>query len=130
MAVVAIDKAELRRWAGRIVLVGGACLMLVFFAPRVPRDQSLVFRVGRDVRRIDASFTREGETEPRRGVTLEFQGSAPPSVTRSVSLPNGSYVVAVEIQRQAAEGEPSETRYSRRVTLEGGETVLALEPAP
>lgn len=114
----------------RIVFVGGAAAMLVFFAPRVPRDQALVFRVGANVQKLEASFTKQGEFEPRRGLTLSFGEGAPRSITQSVSLPNGAYQVAVEIERRSADGSPTETTYLRQVTLEGGETVLALEDAP
>lgn len=125
-----IEKPELRRWVARIVFMGGAAAMLVFFAPRVPRDQALVFRVGSDVKKLDASFTKQGEFEPRRGLTLSFGEGAPRSISQSVSLPNGAYRVAVEIERRSPDGSPTETTYVRQVNLEGGETVLALEDAP
>lgn len=130
MGAGVIEKAELRRWGARIVFMGGAAAMLVFFAPRVPRDQSVVFRVGNDVQKLEASFTKRGESEPRRGLTLAFTQGAPRSITQSVSLPNGAYDVAVEIERRLPDGSPTETTYVRQVTLEGGETVLALEDAP
>lgn len=125
-----IERPEVRRWAARILLAGGAAAMLVFFAPRVPRDQSLTFRVGSDVQKLEASFTKQGEIEPRRGLTLSFGQGAPRSIRQSVSLPNGAYQVAVEIERRASDGSPTETTYLRQVNLEGGETVLALEDPP
>jgi hypothetical protein len=125
-----IEKSELRRWVARIVFVGGAVAMLAFFSPRIPRDQALVFRVGSDVRKLDASFTKQGEFEPRRGLTLSFGEGAPGRITQTVSLPNGAYRVAVEIERRSPDGSPTETSYVRQVNLEGGETVLALEDAP
>jgi hypothetical protein len=125
-----IEKAELRRWGARIVFVGGAVAMLVFFSPRLPRDQPFVFRVGAGARKLEASFTKRGETEPRRSLTLAFAQGSPPSIAQSVSLPNGAYDIAVEIERRSPDGSPTETTYERQVTLEGGETVLALEDAP
>jgi hypothetical protein len=129
MEAAVTETSEVRRWAARIVFVGGAVAMLVFFSPRLPRDQSVVFRVGHDVRRLEANFTKRGESEPRRGLTLSFGEGAPRSIMQSVSLPNGAYDVAVAIERRSPDGSPTETSYVRHVTLEGGETVLALEDA-
>jgi hypothetical protein len=125
-----IEKVELRRWGARIVFVGGAVAMLLYFSPRIPRDQPLVFRVGTGVRKLEASFTKRGETEPHRSLTLAFVEGSPGRIAQTVSLPNGAYDVAVELERRSPDGSPTETSYVRQVTLEGGETVLALEDAP
>jgi hypothetical protein len=123
---------SLRRLAGRLALVGGLALSLSFVLPRVPRMQVVTFRfsAAEPVRRLSASFTREGEREPASGVTLNFPGRAPASVRHEVTLPNGRYDVTVEVARDAPDGALEETSWERRVTLEGGETVLPLGDAP
>jgi len=120
-----------RRIAARVALVGGLALVLTWAAPRVPHDQVLVFRLPDpgSVRRLDFSCTREGQTEPMRGATLRYPSAAPPSVRHRVSLPNGPYVFSISVERELPDGR-TETTYRRRVNLDGGETVVALERAP
>jgi hypothetical protein len=115
-----------RRLLARALVVGGVALIVALFAPALPREQVFVLRVGPGARRIEASFTREGERVPVNTVKLAFPTSAPSRVRHVLSLPNGRYVVRVEVDRGAADSH-KETSYVRRVTLSGGETELPLD---
>jgi len=120
-----------RRIAARVALVGGLALVLTWAAPRVPHDQVLVFRLpdAASVRRLEFVCTREGQREPLRGATLRYDSAAPSSVRHRLSLPNGRYVLSISVERQLPDGL-TETSFLRRVSLDGGETVVALERAP
>ncbi len=125
-------KHNWRSLGARAALLIGLALAASLVFPKVPREQRVVFRLGgsTEVRELTASFTREGEHEAATGVRLSFPDRAPPSVRHTVSLPNGAYVVSVELVSRDPGGSTKETRYVRRVNLEGGETVLPLEDAP
>ena len=100
-----------------------------------PREQPIVFRLP-DTKRatLVASFTRVGETEPSTGFTLELPERAFRDVNHAVRLPNGNYIVTVEVRRgrssgrrdggQSREPSPEETSVSERVTLSGSEIVV------
>lgn len=120
-----------RRFAPRALLLLGLGIAASLLLPSLPQEQVVVFRVGGalPLRRLTVSYTRQGEAEPRGGATLSY-ATAPPSVRHTVSLPNGGYVVAVDVVRGQPDGGVRETSYVRRVNLEGGETVLPLEEAP
>jgi len=141
-----------RQLIGRLILLVGLGLASLPVLARVPREQTLVFRLNdRSVTRLEASFTPVGETAPLGAVTLRFPDRAPRSVRHQVTLPNGDYTIAVELEstehsgaelappaprasgRGASDSEPStgsestrETSSVRRVSLQGGETVIPL----
>lgn len=128
-----------RQHLPRLVLVGGLALAAVVVAPAIPRDQTLVFRLGdavQPVRRLEATWTRDGQDEPTGGVTLSFPDHAPRRVRHELHVPNGKYVLAIVVER-APETSPrgratlpaehtARVHYVRRVDLEGGETIVPL----
>lgn len=120
-----------RRLAARAALVGGLLIAAALLLPAVPREQVLVFRLNDpgSVRRLEVAFTREGEAQAESGVSLRYASAAPATVRHAVSLPNGRYRLAISVERELPEGR-RETSLERRVTLEGGETVVALEVPP
>jgi hypothetical protein len=159
MSIGASLTPERRRLIGSLALVVGLVLASLPVLSHVPREQTLVFRLeDRSVTRLDASFTQAGEPTPLGAVTLRFPDRAPRSVRHQVSLPNGEYVIAVEVESAERPGkelsEPAspaegrrphigraprpdgelssgsqsarETSFVRRVSLQGGETVIAL----
>jgi len=127
-----------------------------------PHDQLLVFPVGSafpNATRFSASWKQVGEREARGGVTLTFSTAPPLQIRHHADLPNGDYLVSVEVisefapttpekskptapdddadrpeisakKPQTAEVSPAErgvqTNIERRVTLGGGETLVAL----
>ncbi|MBK7582251.1 MAG: hypothetical protein IPI67_18850 [Myxococcales bacterium] len=118
-----------RRLATRVLVISGIAYAASFLMPSLPREQILVFRVGAEapLKHLSASYTLEGEREPRSGVKLSYDGAAPKRVQHVVSLPNGRYVMAVAVERALPDGGTKETSYLRRVNLEGGETILPVE---
>lgn len=129
-----------KRHLPRLVLLGGLALAAVVVAPTIPRDQTLVFRLGEEVqpvRRLEATWTRYGQDEPTGGVTLTFPDHAPRLVRHQLHVPNGQYVLAIVLERAAPETTSRERanlrgehtariRYVRRVDLEGGKTIVPL----
>ncbi len=125
------DTPSWRRRLSRVVLIGGFALAIAQLLPDAPRTQDLVFRLGTDVasvRRLEASFTPEGESEAASGVTLSFSSPPPSRVHHSVSLPNGVYRIDVQVVREAAPGRLEHSDRTHRVRLEGEETVISVEP--
>jgi hypothetical protein len=121
-----------RRFATRAALLLGLGVVASQVLPLVPREQTLVLRVGAEprVERVSLTYAREGEHEPLGGATLRPPAASPGSVRHDVSLPNGSYLVTIAVERRAADGGTRETSTERRVTLQGGEVVLPVEDSP
>lgn len=125
--------AEPSAWrarAARVALVLGFAVAAAVLLRRAPAEQELVFRLedgAGAVRELSASWRPEGEPEASGGVELRFDARAPRNVRHRVSLPNGRYEVAVEVVRQEADAALSHTTTTRRVNLEGGETVIPLQ---
>jgi hypothetical protein len=101
----------------------------------LPHDQVLVFPVGSvfpDAVRFSASWKRVEDSEPSGGVTLRFDKAPPLQIRQHASLPNGDYVVSLNVSEnpQTGEsfgaGEGVQTNIERRVTLIGGETKVGL----
>ena len=138
-----------RRLLTRAVVVLGAVLVGGQVMRSLPREQTLIFPVGSafpNATRFVASWRHAGEdhAEPEGGVTLGFTSPPPLQIRQQVKVPNGDYIVAIEIEsavsaeshHRAAENSrhpetatPSErlqTNIERRVTLSGGETTIAL----
>ncbi len=129
-----------RQHLPRLVLLGGLAVAAVVVAPTIPRDQTLVFRLGEEVQpvhRLEATWTRYGQEEPTGGVTLTFPDHAPSRVRHQLHVPNGQYVLAIVLERAAPETtsrgranlpreHTARIRYVRRVDLEGGETLVPL----
>jgi len=133
-----------RRRLGVGVLATGALLIAVTAGRDVPREQPLVFRLDRPLDRggrLTASFTRVGDAEANVGFTLELPPGPSRNVTHKVRLPNGDYIVTVDV----AGGEPTEnvqaeasgpsarageTSARERVTLSGSEVVVPVREQP
>ena len=117
-----------RRTLSRLLLVGGIALALTQVLPSMPHEQSLVFRMkDPSVQRLQATWTPEGEHEALGGVTLSFGDAAPREVRHRVKLPNGRYEIAVDLQRAEGDSGLSSRSTTRRVNLEGEETVISLD---
>jgi hypothetical protein len=117
-----------RRVAARLVLVVGLGLALVSLLPQLPREQTLVFRVQENhVQRLAVTFTAQGEREARGGFTLSFPGFAPSHIRHQLEIPNGEYELSIELTRDVhGLRRDRETSFVRRVTLDGGETIISL----
>lgn len=155
-----MNDSKVRRRAALIVLALLAFVLFHTISRDLPREQPLVFRfpLGErpDANELTASFTRVGEREARAGITLSLRELKGHDVRCSVHLPNGDYIVTVELTEGATDTEkknaspnkngsegaltgtypedvnkgPSrnrvETLFVRRVTLEGAESIVPL----
>jgi hypothetical protein len=135
-------------------LVGGQLMRAA------PREQTLIFPVGStfpNASRFAASWKQPGDDEPRGGVSFTFDNPPPLQIRQRAKLPDGDYIVSIDIlerpqslQRDAQRGgeapPPSEksmqagetagsreglqTNIERRVSLVGGEALIALAVVP
>ena len=104
-----------------------------FLTPRLPKDQAVNVVLGDDADRvtdITLRYTVEGETETAREATFHYD-HAPRVVHHEARLPNGDYVLVVDLRGAGA------AHVERKVTLNGGstsidvsETRLATNTAP
>ena len=136
------------------VLVGGQLMRAV------PREQTLIFPVGSvfpNATRFAASWKQPGDEEARGGVSLTFDQAPPLQIREHARLPDGDYIVTIDIlqaPRQAPREEEPEkasqqgraqasqtgetsgsreglqTNIERRVSLAGGEALIALAVVP
>jgi len=120
-----------------------------------PHEQTLIFPVGSvfpNATHFAASWKQPGDDEPRGGVSLTFEHAPPLQVRQHAKLPNGDYIVTIDITTDIAEaeqhatartaaergerGETSgrseglQTNIERRVSLGGGEALIALTVVP
>ena len=126
------DGAPARRRIARVVapmllLVGGA-LAWGNLKPRVPTDHDVVIRFARsarDVTRLEATWVDPAAPEqPVTGQTLRFPpGSAPPSISMNVRLPDGRWDLQLAIDRSA---NPP-LRLVRHIDLQPGQLIVPLE---
>lgn len=134
-----------RRIVTRAVVVLGAVFVGGQVMRTLPHDQTLVFPVGSvfpDATRFSASWRVAGAhdeksaKEPSGGVTLSFKSAPPLQIRQHTRLPNGDYIVTIEVVHSGREretnhetetvGEGLQTNIERRVSLSGGETMIAL----
>jgi hypothetical protein len=121
---------------GGLVLLGVG----VLFSSRLlnstwPKEQTVVFRLPRQLAevatRLDASFTPVGDAAPARGLSLNLNPPGPRDVRQVVNLPDGEYIVALELTFPDKSGpsapKKSETSRARRVTLTGQETLVVFD---
>lgn len=112
--------------AGALVLFGavgaGAYFLL---SPRFPKDQSVNVVLGDrapSVTELTMRYSSDKDAELRRDVSFHFdKGKAPRVVHHEARLPDGDYVVSIEM-RGVAGGEGDVWTKERRVHLEGGST--------
>jgi hypothetical protein len=90
-----------RRRLAVIFLLIGAIAVVATVDKDYPREQPIVFRLA-DTRaaRLTASFTKVGEAEPRTGFTLAVSDRAFRDVSHTIRVPNGDYIVTIEVRHQ------------------------------
>ncbi|HEY0469892.1 MAG TPA: hypothetical protein VGC79_37155 [Polyangiaceae bacterium] len=139
--------------ATRAVVVLGAVLVGGQLMSAAPREQTLIFPVGSvfpNATRFAASWKQAGDQEPRGGVSLSFDHAPPLQIRQRAKLPNGDYIVTIDILQATRSGqerqerqEPAsqdretagsheglQTNIERRVSLDGGEALIALTVFP
>jgi hypothetical protein len=101
-----VKQSALRRRAAVVVLALLAVVLFQTVSRDLPREQTLIFRfpLGErtDATELTASFTRVGEREARAGVTLSLREVTGHDIRCSVHLPNGDYIVTVELTETAS----------------------------
>ena len=98
-----------------LVLALGGYFIL---SPRLPKDQTVNLVLGDDAEQVTdvtLRYTAEGESETAREATFHFD-HAPRVVRHDARLPNGDYMLAVDLRGQGA------AHIERRVALAGGST--------
>ena len=117
------------------LLAGGAVWLGGHLMRGLPHDQVLVFPIGSafpNAVRLSASWKRVEDSEPSGGVTLTFDKAPPLQIRQHTSLPNGDYVVSLNVLEipqngdSVAASDGVQTNIERRVTLTGGEALVAL----
>lgn len=129
------ERSRQRRFGALLVLVIGIAVAVTVFGESAPQDQALVFRLpmrpGASATVLEAHFTPVGEREPIRGLTLTVSFPQPREVRQPVRLPDGDYIVAVQLTWEPVSGPSApvkmETISARRVTLNGHETLVVLD---
>lgn len=120
---------KLRALLARVILVGGVAGAAAFIAERVPHDQTIAIRLAdRQVSRVEAVVTQQGEAEPTSGFSQDFPEVSPRTVRYDFSAPNGTYIVVITLRERAAgDVNPNqpETTFERRVSLAGGEVTVS-----
>jgi len=139
------------------VLVGGQVMRAL---PREQTLIFPVGSVFPNATRFTASWREIGDQEPRGGVSLTFEEPPPLQIRQHAKLPDGDYIVSIDISQaprtdrhaessangqnragrdtghalQAGETSGSregvETNIERRVSLAGGEALIALAAVP
>lgn len=119
-----------RRLAGLFLAMGFAAVVATA-SKDYPREQPIVFRLPDEKSAtLVASFTKVGEADARTGFTLELGDRAFRDVSHTLRLPNGDYIVTIELRRPPSppgtngEERGVETSVSRRVSLSGSEVVV------
>jgi hypothetical protein len=112
--------------AGAMLLFGAVGVGAYFFlAPRFPKDQSVNVVLGDrapQVTEVTMRYASQKDADLRRDVSFHFdKGKAPRVVHHEARLPDGDYLVTIEM-RGAANGEDDVWTKERRVRLEGGST--------
>jgi len=140
-----------RRLVTRAIVALGAVLVGGQLMRAVPREQTLIFPVGSvfpNATRFAASWKQPGDDEPRGGVSLSFDQPPPLQIRQRTKLPNGDYIVTIDIlqadrvgqatqaglarqdSETAGSREGLQTNIERRVSLDGGEALIALAVVP
>lgn len=114
------------RRAAALLLLTGLAVAFVSFAEKVRHENTLIFRFDPDlsakVRRVTASWIPVGDVEATGGVILNFPGGPGREVRQVVSVPDGEYMISIEVEPR----DLVTTSQARRVTLTGNELVIPI----
>jgi hypothetical protein len=104
------------------VLAVAALGLYFLFAPRLPKDQTLELVLGdasRDVTAVRVAY-EDARTDWTSEVELNFEaGRAPRVVHHEAHMPDGEYVVGIDVVTAART-----THVERRVAFRGGTTAV------
>ena len=110
-------------------LLVGAAVALVFWLllPQLPQEQTLVFSLGPDARRVaQLEVQWEGLDSPHEGhLTLNFPAPTPEQVVRQFRLTDGKY--SFRITALTRDAPSRRTELTRQVTLDGSTLILNVQ---
>jgi hypothetical protein len=110
------------------ILIGAALAMVVWLVlPAVPRDQTIVFELGRNsenVAQLDVHW-QSPESDHEGKLTLNFPAPTPERVVRQFRMTDGPYAFRITAVRRDA--TRSRTEVVRQVTLDGNSLTLNLD---
>jgi hypothetical protein len=122
--------AEWRRRIAFAFLMLGGVLAVRTVARDVPKEQVLVFRLDGAARHepiaLHASLTRIGESEARAGFSFTRHGDESADPREIVNLPDGDYVVTIDVTFRDEAAKEYKTSRAERVSLRGGEIIVPL----
>jgi hypothetical protein len=130
-----------RRLVGLLVLAGAMLALYLYLGPKMPKDQVIHLVLGDAAPTVTEVAVRyrptavsgvspdAGNAEWSREVTFEYaKGAAPRVVTHQARLPDGDYLVEIEVVHDSARA------VTTRVVRLGGTTSIelsrALAPSP
>jgi len=110
--------------SGSLLVLGAVGAAAYFFlAPRFPKDQSVNVVLGDSaptVTAVELHYASASNEDLSRDVALHFdRGKAPRVVHHEARLPDGEYVVAIEVR-----SDHGTWKDERRVRLQGGSTSI------
>ncbi len=118
----------MRRRASLLVFAILGAALYFFLAPRWPKDQSVNVVLGDGasrVREVTLRYESAGDDAWSREATFLYdENKAPRVVHHAPRLPDGDYVVEIELQSDAGA-----TTVSRNVALRGGSTSIDVADA-
>jgi hypothetical protein len=110
------------------ILIGGAVAAVVWLVlPAVPRDQTIVFDLGKNgqsVAQLDVHW-QSPESDHQGKLTLNFPAPTPERVVRQFRMTDGPYAFRITAVRRDA--TRSRTEVVRQVTLDGNSLTLNLD---
>lgn len=127
------ESKRLRRWGTLAILLLGLLVATRWFKGSFPREHDVVIRLPPDsaASQLSVNFTPVGEAEPTHGLQVALAAPAPRVLREKVKLPDGDYIVILELTYGANAGpsapKKSETSRARRVTLAEAETLVVFE---
>lgn len=118
-AIRLVERPRLARWVALAGLLGVVIATKIFVLPAIPEDHDIELTLPSDVVGVDLTWSAPGGGEDILTTSLRFtRGPAPRSLRTTVHLPNGSYEVAIAVERTSG---VDSTR--RRITLDSSARV-------
>lgn len=108
-----------------VVILVLALSAYFFLSPRLPKDQTvnLVLGDGADrVTDVTLRYTLDGESETAREATFHYD-HAPRVIRHDARLPNGDYVITVDLRGSGT------AHVERKISLSGGATNVDVSEA-
>jgi len=116
----------------RLLLLASVLVVGLYFAPRLPKDQTVHYILGDAAPRVEELVARwapgvAADEDWTREASFRYAaGKAPRIVTHEPRLPDGDYTVEIEIVAANEAHQRNDVVVRKRVTLSGGATSIEL----